>query len=55
MQKEGQSGIETWMSGIRMTMLNDPGRQLLEDQIQSTGFLFLDDYLDSILAGPKQE
>ena len=36
-------------------MANDPGRQLLEDQIQSTGFLFLDDYLDNIMVGPKHE
>ena len=35
-------------------MANDPGRQILEDQIQS-GFLFLEDYLDNILVGPRHE
>ncbi|OCB88552.1 hypothetical protein A7U60_g4255 [Sanghuangporus baumii] len=34
-------------------MANDPGRQHLEDQIQSDGLLFLEDYLESILARPK--
>lgn len=53
--KAGRSGIVAWMSGIRTTMANDPGRQLLEDQIQSTGFVFLEDYLDNILAGPSHE
>lgn len=36
-------------------MANDPGRQFLEDQIQTNGFLFLEDYLESILAGPRHE
>ncbi|KAH8120293.1 hypothetical protein DFH11DRAFT_1685640 [Phellopilus nigrolimitatus] len=36
-------------------MANDPGRQILEDQIQSSGFLFLEDYFDSIQAGPKRD
>lgn len=48
-------GIISWALGIRTTMANDPGRQYLEDQIQCNGFLFLDDYIDNILAGPKQE
>ena len=43
-----------WVSAIRMSMANDPGRQSLEDQIQG-GFLFLEDYLDDILAGPRHE
>ncbi|KAJ7900333.1 hypothetical protein B0H14DRAFT_3423705 [Mycena olivaceomarginata] len=34
-------------------MVNDPGRQLFQDQIQTHGFLFLNDYLDNILAGPS--
>ncbi|KAF7347843.1 Inner centromere protein-related protein pic1 [Mycena venus] len=33
-------------------MINDPGRQLFHDQIQTHGFLFLNDYLDNIRAGP---
>lgn len=36
-------------------MDNDPGIRLLEDQIETHGFLFLDDYLDGILSRPKQE
>ncbi|KAL5518967.1 hypothetical protein ACEPAH_650 [Sanghuangporus vaninii] len=49
----GRSGMMTWVSSVRTTMANDPGRQLLEDQIQSDGLLFLEDYLESILARPK--
>ncbi|KAI5123631.1 hypothetical protein M0805_003445 [Coniferiporia weirii] len=48
-------GIMTWVSVIRTTMANDPGRQILEDQIQSSGFSFLEDYLDGILAGPRHD
>ncbi|THG97438.1 hypothetical protein EW145_g7613 [Phellinidium pouzarii] len=36
-------------------MVNDPGRQILEDQIQGNGFLFLDYYLDDILTGPRHD
>lgn len=36
-------------------MANDPGRQILEDQIQNDGFMFLEDYLDNILSGPRHE
>jgi hypothetical protein len=50
-----QPGITAWMTSIRTTMLNDPGRQLLEDRVQSQGFLFLDEYLDDIKASSKQE
>lgn len=35
-------------------MANDPCRQLFEDQVQTHAFIFLDDYLEHILAGPKQ-
>lgn len=49
-----RSGMMAWVSAIRMSMANDPGRQILDDQIQS-GFLFLEDYLDNILAGPRHE
>lgn len=48
-------GIMSWVSAIRTTMANDPGRQILEDQIQNNGILFLEDYLDNIMAGPKHE
>ena len=50
-----RSGVMTWVSTIRTPMANDPGRQFLEDQIQNDGFMFLEDYLDSILAGPRHE
>jgi hypothetical protein len=36
-------------------MINDPGRQFFEDQVQFQGFLFLDEYLDNIWAAAKQE
>ncbi|KAG1881666.1 hypothetical protein C8R48DRAFT_624029 [Suillus tomentosus] len=48
-------GIVAWTTSIRMSMAKDPCRQLFEDQVQTHGFIFLDDYLESILAGPKQE
>ncbi|KLO14484.1 hypothetical protein SCHPADRAFT_920673 [Schizopora paradoxa] len=48
-------GIITWVNALRTTMANDPGRQTLHDQVQTNGFLFLDEYLDNILAGPKHD
>ncbi len=48
-------GILRWTSSIRDSMINDPGRQLFEDQLQSQGFLFLEEYLDNIWAAAKQE
>ena len=48
-------GIIAWASSMRTTMANDPGRQLLEEQIQSSGFLFLEDYLEGILARPRHK
>lgn len=47
-------GIHAWMLSIRQSMANDPCRQLFEDQVQTHAFLFLDDYLESIIAGPQQ-
>jgi hypothetical protein len=49
------SGILRWTSSIRDSMINDPGRQFFEDQVQSQGFLFLEEYLDNIWAAAKQE
>jgi hypothetical protein len=49
-----QPGILSWATSIRATMVNDSCRQSLEDQIQVHGFLFLDDYLDNILAQAKR-
>jgi hypothetical protein len=48
-------GFLAWTTSIRGTIASDPGRKLFQDQIQTHGFVFLDDYLDNILAGPKQE
>lgn len=48
-------GILAWTTSIRTSMAKDPCRQLFEDQVQTHGFIFLDDYLENILAGPKQE
>ncbi|KAF8140270.1 hypothetical protein EV363DRAFT_1500545 [Boletus edulis] len=50
--KEG--GICAWMASVRASMATDPCRQLFEDQVQTHAFIFLDDYLEQILAGPKQ-
>ncbi|KAG2350367.1 hypothetical protein BDR05DRAFT_899243 [Suillus weaverae] len=49
------TGIVAWTTSIRTSMAKDPCRQLFEDQVQTHGFIFLDDYLENILAGPKQE
>ncbi|TFY81947.1 hypothetical protein EWM64_g2063 [Hericium alpestre] len=49
------TGVLSWVAGIRSAMVQDPARQMLDDKIQSRGFLFLDDYLDNILLGVKQE
>ncbi|KAG7450528.1 uncharacterized protein BT62DRAFT_927808 [Guyanagaster necrorhizus] len=50
-----QAGLLKWANDIRHSMANDPGRQFFRDQIQMHGFLFLDDYLDNILAGARQD
>ncbi|KAF9229272.1 hypothetical protein BS17DRAFT_722847 [Gyrodon lividus] len=51
---EKDGGMHAWMASIRASMTNDPCRQLFEDQVQTHAFIFLDDYLENILAGPKQ-
>jgi hypothetical protein len=48
-------GILRWTSSIKNSMINDPGRQFFEDQVQSQGFLFLEEYLDNIWTSAKQE
>jgi hypothetical protein len=50
-----QNGLLQWANSIRFNMANDNGRQLFQQQVQTHGFLFLDDYLDNILSGGKQE
>ncbi|KAI9512601.1 hypothetical protein F5148DRAFT_1373096 [Russula earlei] len=49
------SGILRWTCSIKDAMTNDPGRQFFEDQVQSQGFLFLEEYLDNIWAAAKQD
>ncbi|KAF8898754.1 hypothetical protein BD779DRAFT_1781240 [Infundibulicybe gibba] len=48
-------GLLQWVNDIRYTMSTDPGRQLFQDEIQTHGFDFLDNYLGVILSGAKQE
>ncbi|KAF7339481.1 INCENP-ARK-bind domain-containing protein [Mycena sanguinolenta] len=50
-----QPGVLEWCNSTRFAMINDPGRQLFQDQINTHGFLFLNDYLDNILAGPRRD
>lgn len=50
-----QTGLLGWANSVRMTMASDPGRKLFQEQVQTHGFSFLDDYLDNILYGAKQE
>lgn len=54
MTEKHSVGIHAWMLSIRQSMTNDPCRQLFEDQVQTHAFLFLDDYLENIIAGPQQ-
>lgn len=49
------SGLLNWANSVRLTMASDPGRHAFKDQVQTLGFLFLDDYLDNILSGARQE
>lgn len=48
-------GLLSWANSIRHTMVNHQCRQQFDNQIQSHGFLFLDDYMDNILAQAKRE
>lgn len=48
-------GLLSWTNSVRLTMASDSGRQAFKDQVQTLGFLFLDDYLENILSGAKQE
>ena len=48
-------GLLSWSNSILLTMASDTGRQDFKDQVQTYGFLFLDDYLDDIIYGTKQE
>ncbi|PCH35146.1 hypothetical protein WOLCODRAFT_166072 [Wolfiporia cocos MD-104 SS10] len=52
--RPGESGVLAWCDSIRFEMARDSGRQLLEQQVQST-LDFLDDYLENVLAGPRKE
>ncbi|KAJ7071041.1 hypothetical protein C8F01DRAFT_410492 [Mycena amicta] len=49
------AGLLEWCNATRFSMANDPGRQLFHDQVNTHGLLFLDDYLDNILAGPRRD
>ena len=48
-------GLLSWANSIRLTMASDPGRQVFKDQVQTHGFMFLEDYLDNIVSGAKAE
>ncbi|KDR84979.1 hypothetical protein GALMADRAFT_107537 [Galerina marginata CBS 339.88] len=50
-----QPGLLSWANSICLTMASDPGRQVFKEQVQTHGFLFLDDYLDNIVSGAKQD
>ncbi|KAF4572929.1 hypothetical protein EYR36_007439 [Pleurotus pulmonarius] len=50
-----QPGLLQWTNTVRLTMVEDYGRQFFKDQIQQQGFLFLEDYLDNILAPSAKE
>ncbi|KAF4623749.1 hypothetical protein D9613_001797 [Agrocybe pediades] len=50
-----QLGLLNWANSIRLAMASDPGRQVFKEEVQTHGFLFLDDYYDSIASGAKQD
>ena len=50
-----QKGLLEWANYMRHSMVSDPGRKLFQEQVQTHGFSFLDDYLDNILSEVKQE
>ncbi|KAG6813800.1 hypothetical protein H0H92_007212 [Tricholoma furcatifolium] len=49
------AGLLEWSNTIRHAMANDPGRHIFQDQLNTHGFIFLNDYLDNILSGPTQD
>ncbi|KAF5385196.1 hypothetical protein D9615_001515 [Tricholomella constricta] len=49
------AGLLEWSNSLRFKMANDPGRELFQDQLNTHGFIFLNDYLDNILSGPSQD
>ncbi|KAG6890415.1 hypothetical protein C0995_008769 [Termitomyces sp. Mi166 len=49
------AGLLEWSDAIRFTMANDPGREIFQGQLNTHGFIFLDDYLENILSGPSQD
>ncbi|KAH9849793.1 hypothetical protein C2E23DRAFT_905602 [Lenzites betulinus] len=53
--RPGEAGVLAWCNTIRFNMAKDPGRQILHDQIQTQGFDFLDNYLESFFEGPRNE
>ncbi|KAJ3526811.1 hypothetical protein NMY22_g10020 [Coprinellus aureogranulatus] len=50
-----QGNLLGWANEVRLTMAKDTGRGFFQQQVHTQGFLFLDDYLDNILAGPKKD
>ncbi|KAG6851067.1 hypothetical protein H0H93_002959 [Arthromyces matolae] len=49
------AGLLEWSNAIRFSMVNDPGREIFQAQLNTHGFIFLDDYLENILLGPSQD
>jgi hypothetical protein len=47
--------VVRWLATARTELENDPGRKWVHDQIQFHGFQFLDDYIDKVRAGPKNQ
>jgi hypothetical protein len=48
-------GFTQWAAGVRNRMAADPGRADFKDQVQCHGYLFLHEYLDDVLNGPRPE
>lgn len=49
------AGLLAWATTLRVSMINDPCRQMLSDAFQTHGFRWLDEHLENVLAGPERE
>ncbi|KAG8929954.1 hypothetical protein FRC02_004840 [Tulasnella sp. 418] len=52
---EASAGIVKWASNIHNRLQNDPTRAAFKELVQVQGFLFLEEYLEEVLKGPKDQ
>ncbi|KAF7320348.1 INCENP-ARK-bind domain-containing protein [Mycena kentingensis (nom. inval.)] len=49
------AGLLGWCNSTRFTMANDPGREIFDEQVNNLGIVFLDDYIDNIIASQHRD